>query len=353
MNLNSYTVSFKLSFLLIFGAGISIIILVIGTYVSFNQYVEENLKQTSVGNAVVIEKTINDLQIKASQISVLISNLDIVKVAYRNPDSKLGSEQLMTNFKPILNNLKQIAGVDKIEIHFHKPGAKSFLRVWTNKRGDDLSKFRSTILEVERTKNVVKGIELGVGGFAIRGLAPIFDNGQYIGSCEMFYNPIDVINFLSLDKEKAGALFLVAEATASALFEKKVLDENYPSSHSGLLISKFSNDKIHASDFLNDDFFANLDKSKSNAIEINNYSVTTIPINDFSGNPLGFFVLSQNIQSNYKDMYYKIFFLVIIFFITFTVVNITTLLIIRNTIIKPITLVTNMAKKIARGDLKI
>lgn len=353
MNLNSYTLSFKISFLMILGAGVSIIILALTTFFFFNQYVKNDLNHTSEDNAVVIEKIIADLQIKATQIAILISNMEIVKESYRIPDNEDGANKLMTTFKPTLDNLKQTAGTDKIEIHFHKPGAKSFLRVWTKKRGDDLSKFRSTILEVEKTQKPVKGIELGVGGFAIRGLAPIFDDGQYIGSCEMFYNPLDVINFLSLDKEKAGALFLVDEKKALELFERKNIDENYPESNSGLLISKFSNENFKTSEFLTPSFFENLDNTRSNAIEVNNYSVTTIPINDFSGNPLGFFVLAQDISSDYESMYYKIFLLVIVFFITFTVVNVATLLVLRKTIIKPITFVTEMAKKISRGDLNL
>jgi len=353
MNLNSYTVSFKLSFLMIIGATITIAILAVSTFLFFNEYVKDDLKHTSEANAIVIEKIINDLQIKAAQVAVLISNMDLVKDAYRNPDSKAGADTLMKNFKPILEKLKGCADVDKIEIHFHKPVAKSFLRVWTKKRGDDLSKFRKTILEVEKTKSTVKGIELGVGGFAIRGLAPIFDNGQYVGSCEMFYNPIDVINFLALDDEKAGALFLVNEKKALELFERKVIEEKFAKSRDGLFISGFSNKGIESEQFMNDLLFKSLDENKANVIETNNFSVTTIPVKDFSGNSLGYFVLAQNVEDEYVNMYYKIFLLVMIFFITFAVVNLTTLLIIRRTIIKPIILVTDMARKIAKGDLKI
>lgn len=353
MNLNSYTLSFKLSFLMIVGAGITIIILVISTFIFFKEYVREDLRHTSEANAEVVEKIIDDLQVKATQISVLIANMDIVKEAYRNPDTKAGADSLMKNFKPVLESLKECAGVDKIEIHFHKPVATSFLRVWTNKRGDDLSKFRKTILEVERTKSQVKGIELGVGGFAIRGLSPIFDNGNYIGSCEMFYNPIDVINYLALDKEKAGALFLVNEKKALELFERKIIEEKFAKSRDGLFISGFSNKSINSDLFLNDDFFNSLDKNESNVIETNNFSITSIPVKDFSGEGLGYFILAQDVASNYLEMYKKIFFLVMVIFVTFTVVNITILLIIRKSIIKPITIVTKMALKISKGELNL
>ncbi len=70
-------------------------------------------------------------------------------------------------------------------IQFHLPPATLFLRAHkADKHGDDLSTFRSTILETNRTKQAVKGLESGVLGLGIRGLNPIIYNGEHIGSVE-------------------------------------------------------------------------------------------------------------------------------------------------------------------------
>lgn len=92
------------------------------------------------------------------------------------------------------------------KIHFHVPQARSLLRLWREKQAkrngqwvdisDDLSTFRKTILSLS-SQNVssLKGIELGRGGFAIRGLSSIYgDQGnQYLGSVEVISSFSDLL----------------------------------------------------------------------------------------------------------------------------------------------------------------
>jgi len=89
------------------------------------------------------------------------------------------------------------------QLHFHLPNARSLLRAWrkqqVNRNGvwmdvsDDLTSFRQTVLDVNRTGRPVEGIELGRGGFAIRGLTPVRDEtGRALGSVEVLidFDPI-------------------------------------------------------------------------------------------------------------------------------------------------------------------
>jgi len=84
---------------------------------------------------------------------------------------------------PIFKELKNQYGVRQFQ--FHLPPATSFLRAHkAQKFGDDLSSFRKTILATNRTKKPVKGLEKGVAGLGIRGINPIFYQGNHIGSVE-------------------------------------------------------------------------------------------------------------------------------------------------------------------------
>jgi len=321
------------------------------TYYFLLDYVKIGIEKESKSNSIVAKNIINDLQIKAKQIAILVSNIGAVQQSYKFVNEEDGAAYLKQKINPLINNLQKAAGVDRIEIHFHKPGARSFLRVWTNKRGDNLSKFRQTILEVERTQKPISAIELGVGGFAIRGLSPIFDeNNKYIGSCEMFYNPDDVINFLALEKSTSDAFYLVNNDKAKELFSQDIISKNYPNEINGLLVSKNSNPKINIKQILNKGFFDNL-SSKNEVYQEGDYSLTSLPMQDYSGNIVGYMVLAYDISTSLNSMYKNLLIIFSIIFITFTIVNLNFLAFFIKFIIKPIKQVTDIANNVARGNL--
>jgi len=68
---------------------------------------------------------------------------------------------------------------------FHTPPATSFLRLHKpGKFGDDLSSFRHTVVATNERRQVVRGLEVGVAGLGVRGVAPVFHEGEHIGSFE-------------------------------------------------------------------------------------------------------------------------------------------------------------------------
>jgi methyl-accepting chemotaxis protein len=82
-----------------------------------------------------------------------------------------------------------------MRLHFHLPPARSLVRLWRDKQtrrngewvdiSDDLSSFRQTVLKVNADGKPLQGIEVGSGGFAIRGIAPVLDgDGRQLGSVE-------------------------------------------------------------------------------------------------------------------------------------------------------------------------
>lgn len=92
-------------------------------------------------------------------------------------------EGLEEQLLPVFKNLKQMAGIEQMQ--FHLPPATSFLRLHKpSKFGDDLSSFRHTVVETNRSKAPVSGIESGVAGIGIRGVVPVTWQGQDYGSLE-------------------------------------------------------------------------------------------------------------------------------------------------------------------------
>ena len=71
------------------------------------------------------------------------------------------------------------------QFQFHIPPATSFLRVHKpEKFGDDLSSFRKTVIATNESKKNIVGLEKGVAGLGIRGISPVFHQGEHVGSVE-------------------------------------------------------------------------------------------------------------------------------------------------------------------------
>lgn len=72
-----------------------------------------------------------------------------------------------------------------VQVQFHTPPATSFLRVHApDKFGDDLSSFRQTVVEANRARRAVSGLERGRGGLGVRAVVPVSDGGSHVGTVE-------------------------------------------------------------------------------------------------------------------------------------------------------------------------
>ncbi|MFZ5799264.1 MAG: cache domain-containing protein [Thermodesulfobacteriota bacterium] len=126
---------------------------------------------------------LNDIQLKEnmamSLAHLMAENPEVARAfAARNRQRLLGL------LLPGYSVLCQRYGVE--QLHFHVPPAISFLRVHApEKFGDEMAEFRPTIVQVEKTGKSISGIERGVFGMSIRGVAPVYYEGAQIGTVEV------------------------------------------------------------------------------------------------------------------------------------------------------------------------
>ncbi len=115
----------------------------------------------------------------AQAMSALVAGIPQVQQAFAAGDR----ETLKDYFADGFSVLKNDYGVRQFQ--FHTPPATSFLRVHKlEKYGDDLSAFRHTVVETNRTRSPIKGVEVGVAGLGVRGIVPVVNAGQHVGSVE-------------------------------------------------------------------------------------------------------------------------------------------------------------------------
>ncbi len=123
--------------------------------------------------------TIDKSAFRAYALAEYVANTSEIQEAFANRDR----EKLQALTLPVYEAIKDKVNVNQFQ--FHTPPATSFLRLHgVNKFGDDLSSVRPTVVETNKQKKPIHGLDFGVFGFGIRGLAPVFFNSQHIGSVE-------------------------------------------------------------------------------------------------------------------------------------------------------------------------
>ena len=93
-------------------------------------------------------------------------------------------EVLAARHAALFRSMRERFGVEQYQ--YHTPPATSFLRLHAVQTfGDDLSAFRATAVETNRTRRPIVGLEVGRGGPGTRVVYPVSYQGVHIGSVEL------------------------------------------------------------------------------------------------------------------------------------------------------------------------
>ncbi|GAB3124226.1 methyl-accepting chemotaxis protein [Novispirillum itersonii] len=93
--------------------------------------------------------------------------------------------QMLQVLGPVFKSLQARTGISQMQVH--TPDVHSFLRVNKPEQfGDDLSGFRHMLVQVNRDKVSLQGLEDGVSGLAVRGAVPVpGPDDRHAGSLEV------------------------------------------------------------------------------------------------------------------------------------------------------------------------
>lgn len=313
--------------------------------------VETTMESNLRAQSDLVHDLIDEMSGKALQVATVLSELEDVKDAYRVENEAEGRLELRRSIDRIAVSLARVAEIDDYRIHFHKAPAVSFYRTWTDRAGDDLSGFRKTILEVNRTQQALRTIELGRGGFVIRGIAPIIDSGEYLGSVEVYFQPQSIVPFLESGELETGVVLLVEAAAAEEIFFDEDLEDYFQGRVGESLISVVTDDWIDPQSVLDPEILASTVETGDVALDIvGTQQVAYIPLQDFSGIVKGHFVSVVEAGGFIREAERRIllFLLVVAGLIvagTLAIYGIT-----RQMVAKPLTKTADNLKQIASGD---
>ncbi|RLA79409.1 MAG: hypothetical protein DRG78_13015 [Epsilonproteobacteria bacterium] len=246
-----------------------------------------------------------------------------------------------------MKSFKEGTKFKNIKIHIHDSDVRSFLRAWKpTKHGDDLRGFRNTIVEVKKTKKPLVAIEVGKAGPTVRGVAPMFKDGEYVGSIEFMqgFNSVvkearNSINASSLvllnkDMEKIATLFKKSEQSRVA----------------GMLVAQ--NESTIDARFLSELSSKTLEELKQGTVTTN-YFVRTVPLKDFHDKIIGYTVVGKDLAMVNKTIDLSVNSL-IVQLITMAVVDLIVLviliLIIGRIVMKPVNDLINVVQDLDSGD---
>ncbi|MDH5734691.1 MAG: methyl-accepting chemotaxis protein [Gammaproteobacteria bacterium] len=115
----------------------------------------------------------------ANALASMVANVESFSEMFANGDR----DRLAKILVPVFNLMKKEFYARQFQ--YHTPPAISFLRLHKpEKFGDDLSSFRKTVVATNANKKNIVGLEKGVAGLGIRGISPVFYQGNHIGSVE-------------------------------------------------------------------------------------------------------------------------------------------------------------------------
>ena len=211
----------------------------------------------------------------------------------KSPQSQKAREMIRAALKESAKGLKDATG-QSLRLHYHLPNGRSLVRLWREKQAkkdgkwvdisDDISSFRKTVLDVNRSGQPVKGIEPGRGGFTIRGLAPVKGlDGKQLGSVEVLkgFGPL----LKSLEKTKGLKVLLFMNHDLLPITTQLQDSGKYPvTGNRYVLISGQKNAAAREAVTMED-----LDAGRNrNSITMSGeYAVSSVPIHDYTNKQIG------------------------------------------------------------------
>jgi len=218
--------------------------------------------------------------------AVLLSKDPVLQDALSTGDRALALKEIQSYLKSLKDGTK----FKNVKVHIHDKNVHSFLRAWKPKKyGDDLSGFRKTIVEVKKTKKPLAAIEVGRVGPSFRGVAPIFKDGEYIGSLELIQGYDSIIKDT---KKEIGASVLVLLAKKYEHIAKFYKDKKVKRI-AGMIVAQ--KEKT-----INTNLFNQLKGSSATqilqGITTKDYFVRAFPLKDFKGNDVAYCVVAKKLS---------------------------------------------------------
>lgn len=249
---------------------------------------------------------------------------------------------LIARHSALFKSMKERFGIDQYQ--YHVPPATSFLRFHSLKTfGDDLSAFRKTVVEANRQKKPIVGLEVGRGGPGTRVVYPVSFGGRHIGSVELGGSIAAVLENIRNTFKLEFAIGIKPEVFKAAGRLDAGKDDVVARD---VFYYSFSSDLARAA--------AAADAAVGDDIELEGlfYKLGSFPLKDYSGQEIGHVLLVENIVAARTELFRDILTSVIS---SGLVMLLTLALVVGVTVrsLRPLAGVVVITQRVASGDLSV
>jgi len=277
------SISMKIHLPLLASLLVGLIIVVVINYKNIHEIKEKVYSTQSDKLSSYFTNMIKAKSETALSNAIALSHNSSFRQALVQDDKSLALEEANN----IISQYADDSALKKVKVHIHTSDIRSFLRVWKPKKnGDDLKSFRHTISEVKRTEKAFSAIEIGRIGMTLRGLSPIMDKGDYIGSLEFILGFLPIINSAKKENDSSALFLLKDEYLSIAKYLKDA-----PKLGKYVL----SQDKTQ-SDMKMFEELKGIDLAFESYYKTDNYFITKSPLKDYQGKEVGYLVMGKKLD---------------------------------------------------------
>ena len=256
-----------------------------------------------------------------SLASVFSENTDVIR-AYENalsgniddeysPEAQAAREDLRISLSPMINSYLKNTGSEEFKLHFHLPNSRSLVRLWrdgyqTIRDGkkidisDDLSSFRNTVLQINSGDHKpITGIEIGRGGFVIRGIAPVTaPQGRHLGSNEVLFPFSELFKKARTSSKMFFDVYMNIDQLEIATSLQD--PEKYPVFDNSYVLTDSTDHEV--TDPLISSELLEKGQNEKLTIENGHFMLSYFPVLDFSDRAVGTIVLSIDISEQQSNL---------------------------------------------------
>ena len=276
------------------GLAIGTTILIVSVLLFFVSRMNADIENTISDIEQSIEMSYNarinsQAKLLSIPIEVLLSDEHLLQT-FANRDRETLKKMLLPTYE---NSLKPKYGIKQFQ--FHLPDATSFLRLHKpEKYGDNLSSFRKTVVEVNKTHKAIRGIEVGKYGPGIRIVYPVEYKGKHLGSVEFGGSIFGMLSSMKKEYSFEYAIGMEKEVIENAGFKSS--NDTFESNNIIYLKASSPNFKKIVSQY----------KFNREPQEIqfdDKYlSIFEIPLKDYAGKVVGYLAITKDITSQKESM---------------------------------------------------
>ncbi|WP_051168049.1 methyl-accepting chemotaxis protein [Marinospirillum minutulum] len=277
----SLTLRQRLLASIIVSGGIFLLIGLFYTLNHRNDLATEAMQERSKNLQIILQERLKAKEEFGLGLAVMLAKNQLIQ-EYLYADVRSEVEVILND---LVKHYAKTTNYRGLKVQIHTAEGKSWLRNWNpNLHGDDLL-FRPSIQKMLAEKRpFASSDETGRSGFAVRGLAPIFYDGQYLGSLEVLQG----VGSVSRDFEGDGQAYIML-LNQSVAQESPGIAKNMAIGDYLLANDRWFNERARG--FASSLNLNHLQKAKTELTA--NWFATSLPILNNQGQPVGVHLLGE------------------------------------------------------------